>query len=349
MSDEAAIDRGTDQGTVLGTNRGTNQGTDRRTDRRTGLGAERGTVLGTDQATVLGIDIGGTKMAAAIVGADGRILTEHRILTPTGDAEQVFAALAELIGRVEGDVRPVAVGIGSAGPLDQRHGLVSPVNITGWRNFPLVDRVRELVGDVPVELGVDGHCFALGEFWTGAGRNADAMLGIVVSTGVGAGIVVDGRPLLGQSGNAAHLGHVVVDLDGEACACGSYGCVETYASGPRMVARAQRRGWRTSELVDAAVLSADAAAGDEIAVAVFDAGAQALAAGIVATAVTVDLTSVVIGGGVAKAGPVLFDPVQRWVKRLAQLPFVADLSVEPAQLANAGLLGAARLAWDTLT
>lgn len=297
---------------------------------------------------VLGIDIGGTKMAAALVSADGEILTKDRIATPAGDADQVFAALGELIARVQGDAQPVAVGIGSAGPLDQRHGLVSPVNIFGWRNFPLVDRVRALVGDVPVTLGVDGHCFALGEFWTGAGRNADTLLGIVVSTGVGAGLVVDGKPMLGQSGNAAHLGHVVVDLDGEPCACGSYGCVETYASGPRMVARAKRRGWRTGENVDAAVLSADAAAGDAIAVAVFDDGAQALAAGIVATAVTVDLTTVVIGGGVAKAGPVLFDPVQRWVKRLAQLPFVTDLTVEPAQLDNAGLIGAARLGWDAV-
>jgi glucokinase len=301
-----------------------------------------------EAATVLGIDIGGTKMAAAIVDADGLVLTEDRIPTPSGDADQVFAALGELIARVRGDSTPSAVGIGSAGPLDQWHGLVSPVNIAGWRNFPLVDRVRALVGDVPVALGVDGHCFALGEFWTGAGRNVENLLGIVVSTGVGAGIVVDGKPLLGQSGNAAHLGHMVVDLDGEPCACGSYGCVETYASGPRMVARAQRRGWRTSETVDAAVLSADAAAGDKIAVAVFDDGAQALAAGIVATAVTVDLTTVVIGGGVAKAGPVLFEPVQRWVKRFAQLPFVAELTVEPAKLDNAGLIGAARLGWDAL-
>jgi glucokinase len=301
-----------------------------------------------EAATVLGIDIGGTKMAAAIVDADGLVLTEDRIPTPSGDADQVFAALGELIARVQGDSTPSAVGIGSAGPLDQWHGLVSPVNIAGWRNFPLVDRVRALVGDVPVALGVDGHCFALGEFWTGAGRKVENLLGIVVSTGVGAGIVVDGKPLLGQSGNAAHLGHMVVALDGEQCACGSYGCVETYASGPRMVARARRRGWRTSETADAAVLSADAAAGDEIALAVFDDGAQALAAGIVATAVTVDLTTVVIGGGVAKAGPVLFEPVQRWVKRLAQLPFVAGLTVEPAKLDNAGLIGAARLGWDAL-
>jgi glucokinase len=301
-----------------------------------------------EAATVLGIDIGGTKMAAAIVSADGEIISKDRIATPSGGADQVFAALSELIVRVSGDATPAAVGIGSAGPLDQLHGLVSPVNITGWRNFPLVERVRALTGDVPVTLGVDGHCFALGEFWTGAGRNVDNLLGIVVSTGVGAGLVVDGKPLLGQSGNAAHLGHMVVDLDGEPCACGSYGCVETYASGPRMVARARRLGWRSEEIVDAAVLSADAAAGDEIALAVFDDGAQALAAGIVATAVTIDLTTVVIGGGVAKAGPVLFDPVQRWVKRLAQLPFVADLTVEPAQLDNAGLIGAARLGWDAL-
>jgi glucokinase len=301
-------------------------------------------------ATVLGIDIGGTKMAAAIVDAEGQILSTGRVPTPVGDADLVFAALGELIAKVCGpaSVAPSAVGIGSAGPLDQVHGLVSPVNIAGWRNFPLVDRVRALVGDVPVTLGVDGHCFALGEFWTGAGRDVDNLLGIVVSTGVGAGIVIDGSPLLGRTGNAAHLGHMVVDLDGEACACGSYGCVETYASGPRMVARAQRRGWRPGEIVDAAVLSADAAGGDEVALGVFDDGAQALAAGIVSTAVTVDLTTVVIGGGVAKAGPVLFDPVQRWVKRLAHLPFVSGLTVEPAKLDNAGLIGAARLGWDSL-
>ncbi|NIK60785.1 ROK family protein [Kribbella shirazensis] len=298
--------------------------------------------------TVLGIDIGGTKMAAALVSADGTILTGDRIPTPSGGADEVFAALGGLIDRVRGDASPLAVGIGSAGPLDQQHGLVSPVNIPGWRNFPLGDRVRALSGDVPVALGLDGHCFALGEFWSGAGRGAHTLLGIVVSTGVGGGLVVDGKPLLGQSGNAAHIGHVVIDQAGEACACGSYGCVEAYASGPRMVARAQRSGWRTGEDVDAEVLAADAAAGDEFALAAFDDGAQALAAGIVATAVTVDLTTVVIGGGVAKAGPVLFDPVQAWVKRLAQLPFVTDLTVVPAQLDNAGLLGAAHQAWATL-
>ncbi|MEV0792002.1 ROK family protein [Kribbella sp. NPDC050459] len=300
------------------------------------------------RGTVLGIDIGGTKMAAALVSADGTILTGDRIATPPGDADQVFAALGELIARVRGDATPLAVGIGSAGPLDQQHGLVSPVNIPGWRNFPIVDQVRALTGDVPVALGLDGHCFALGEFWSGAGRDARTLLGIVVSTGVGGGLVVDGRPLVGQSGNAAHIGHVVIDQDGEACACGSFGCVEAYASGPRMVTRAQRSGWRTGEAVDAEALAADAAAGDELALAAFDDGAQALAAGIVATAVTVDLTTVVIGGGVAKAGPVLFDPVQAWVKRLAQLPFVTDLTVVPAQLDNAGLLGAAHQAWAAL-
>jgi glucokinase len=299
--------------------------------------------------TVLGVDIGGTKLAAALVDEDGTVLRTERTPTPRGTGDQVFDALAGLVEEVRGDADPRAVGVGSAGPLDHRHGLVSPVNIPGWRDFPLVRRVRGVVGDVPVELGVDGHCFALGEYWTGAGRDARHLLGVVVSTGVGGGIVVDGRPMLGQSGNAAHIGHLPVDQDGEPCACGSFGCVETYASGPRMVARAKRRGWRPGEDADAAVLSADAAAGDPIALATFDDGAQALAAGIVATAVTVDLSTVVIGGGVAKAGPVLFDPVRQWVKRLAQLPFVAELAVEPAQLDNAGLVGAARLGWNALT
>lgn len=306
------------------------------------------TTTGPDR-TVLGVDIGGTKLAAAIVAEDGTIVRKDRVPTPAAGPDEVFAALRELIETVRGDAAPLAIGIGSAGPLDIEHGLVSPVNIYAWRGFPLVDRVHEVVGDVPVTLGMDGHCFALGEFWTGAGRSASHLLGVVVSTGVGGGIVVNGKPLLGQSGNAAHIGHLPVDQNGEPCACGSFGCVETYASGPRMVARAQRRGWRPGEEVDAKVLSADAAAGDPIAVATFDDGAQALAAGIVATAVTVDVTTVVIGGGVAKAGAVLFDPVQSWVKRLAQLPFITDLTVRPALLDNAGLVGAARLAWDSLS
>lgn len=299
--------------------------------------------------TVLAIDIGGTKLAAAIVGEDGTVISKDRTPTPKEGPDQVFAALRTLADGVRGEARPLAVGIGSAGPLDTERGLVSPVNIPGWRKFPLVDRVREAVGDVPVTLGVDAHCFALGEFWTGAGRNVDHLLGIVVSTGVGGGIVMEGRRLLGRSGNAAHIGHLVVDQNGEACACGSYGCVETYASGPRMVARARQQGWRPGQPhADAETLSADAEAGDEVAQRVFDDGAQALAAGIVSTAATVDLNFVVIGGGVSKAGPVLFDPLQRWVKRLAQLPYVSDLTVRPALLENAGLVGAAKLAWESL-
>jgi glucokinase len=302
----------------------------------------------TDRA-VLAIDIGGTKLAAAIVDEDGAVLRSERTPTPKQGPDEVLAALRTLIDTVRGDTAPLAAGIGCAGPLDTERGLVSPVNIKGWRDFPLVDHVRDAVGGVPVTLGVDAHCFALGEFWTGAGRNVDHLLGIVVSTGVGGGIVMEGNRLLGRSGNAAHIGHVVVDQNGEPCACGSFGCVETYASGPRMVARARYRGWRPDEPdADAAVLSADAAAGDPVALSVFDDGAQALAAGIVSTAVTVDLDFVVIGGGVSKAGPVLFDPVQRWVKRLAQLPFVEELTVHPAVLDNAGLVGAAKLAWNSL-
>jgi glucokinase len=299
--------------------------------------------------TVLAIDIGGTKLAAAIVGEDGTVISKDRTPTPKEGPDQVFAALRTLADAVRGEARPLAVGIGSAGPLDTERGLVSPVNIPGWRKFPLVDRVREAVGNVPVTLGVDAHCFALGEFWTGAGRNVEHLLGIVVSTGVGGGIVMEGRRLLGRSGNAAHIGHLVVDQNGEACACGSYGCVETYASGPRMVARARQQGWRPDQPdADAVALSADAEAGDEVAQRVFDDGAQALAAGIVSTAATVDLNFVVIGGGVSKAGPVLFDPLQSWVKRLAQLPYFSDLTVRPALLENAGLVGAAKLAWESV-
>ncbi|GAA4065069.1 ROK family protein [Nonomuraea soli] len=318
---------------------------------------------------VLAIDIGGTKLAGALVDADGEILASAQRPTPPAD---VFGALASLIAELTGSgPPPVAVGIGCAGPLDLAAGTVSPVNIGTWRGFPVRDEVAALTG-LPTTLAGDAQCFALGEHWLGAGQGSEALLGVVVSTGIGGGLVMGGVPLLGPTGNAGHVGHMTVEVAGEPCDCGGRGCVERYASGPHLTRWAVEQGWHPdarawqagsadgragsgdgragalgTRAVDARSLAEDAAAGHPVAVAAFERGARALAAMVVSTTAVVDVRKVVIGGGVANAGEVLFAPLRRAVDDLGGLAFVKSVEITRSTLGvRAGLAGAARLAWS---
>ncbi len=195
-----------------------------------------------------------------------------------------------------------------------------------------------------MRLAGDGLCMALGEHWRGAGRGASFMLGMVVSTGVGGGLVLDGLPYRGRTGNAGHVGHTIVEIDGPACSCGARGCVEAIASGPHLVDWARERGWGGS---DAKQLAAAAAAGQDVAIRAFGRGARALAAMIASVAAVCDLDLVVIGGGVANAGPVLFDPLAAALGDYAALDFIKAVRIIPAELGgDAGLVGAAALLRD---
>ena len=291
-------------------------------------------------SAILALDIGGTKIAAGIVDDAGTVLQRFQQPTPRDSAEAAWQVTADLIGQAR-SVAPVrAVGIASAGPVALGAGTISPVNIAVWQDFPIVERVAELTR-LPVRLGGDGLCMALGEHWRGAGRGAQFLLGMVVSTGIGGGLVLDGAPYDGRTGNAGHVGHVVADVDGELCVCGGHGCVETIASGPRMTRWAQQQGWTGA---DAKELAAAAEAGDAVALAAFRRDTTALAAVIASTAALCDLDLVVIGGGVAKAGEVLFGPLRAALTRYAGLTFIRDLRVVPAALGgDAGLVGAAAL------
>ncbi|MFI7677094.1 ROK family protein [Actinophytocola sp. NPDC049390] len=287
---------------------------------------------------MLALDIGGTKIAGGIVGADGTLA--RSATRPTGT--EPFAALRAVVAELAPGDLP-GVGIACAGPVDTVAGTVSPINIPSWRDFPLVERVRELVG-APVALAGDGLCMALGEHWVGAGQGATAMLGMVVSTGVGGGLVLDGRPFGGSSGNAGHVGHVVVEPDGVPCTCGGRGCVETVASGTHLVRWARSQGWSGP---DARVLAADAHAGDAVAAEAFRRGGQAIGLAITATAAVCDLDLVVIGGGVAQVGDLLFEPVRATLATHARLSYLRALRVEQAKLGGgAGLYGAAALAYS---
>lgn len=294
--------------------------------------------------TALALDIGGTKIAAGLVDPDGRLQYETRQPTPhTGDPEQVWAAAGRTItdtlvaagGAVDG------VGISSAGPIHVADGTVSPINIPAWRDFPIVERVAAAIPDVPVRLGGDGLCMALGEHWRGAGQGAAFLLGMVVSTGIGGGLVLDGAPYHGRTGNAGHVGHVIVDTDGPLCVCGARGCVEAIASGPHLAQWARSQGWTGA---DAKELADAAASGNELGLKAFRRGARAIAAMIASVGAVCDLDLVVLGGGVAKSGPVLFDPLRAELQTFTGLEFLSGLRVVPAALGGeAGLVGAAAL------
>jgi glucokinase len=320
---------------------------------------------------VLAIDVGGSRLAAAVVEPDGTIRARGWVSTPPSDSAQVVTgALADLVRQVTEDAPAAsvtAVGIGAAGPLDPAAGTISPVNIPAWRGFGIVDALRSMVPGRPAVLAGDGHCMALGEYWRGGagparagtartgdaagvpGRGARALLGVVVATGVGGGLVIDGHVHSGPTGNAGHIGHMVVDLDGPPCPCGGRGCVEALASGPAMVRWARGLGWSPpgDRPADTRALLAGARAGDPTARAALIRSGRALAAAVVSATALVDLDDVVIGGAVAQAGDLLFDPLRDAVADLAGLAFVRRVRIHPSPLGNdAGLLGAAALALD---
>ncbi|BFV55427.1 ROK family protein [Kitasatospora sp. CMC57] len=310
----------------------------------------------TDRATgpplLAALDTGGTKIAGGLVDTAGALVYQVQLPTPgrksAGEVMGVVRRILDLLAgqRAWSSVR--TVGIGSAGPVDVVAGAVSPVNIPAWRGFPIRQEVaaHPAVGGLPVVLGGDAVAMTAAEQWCGAARPYRNALCLVVSTGIGAGLILDGRLHTGPSGNAGHLGHISVDLDGRPCPCGSRGCLEGPASGTAIARTACDAGWRPEgEGTSAVAVAAAAAAGDPTARHAFDQAARALAAGIAATATLVEIEAAVIGGGVAKAGAVLFDPLRRHLATYAALPFTAGLTLTPAFLGtDAGLIGAAALA-----
>jgi glucokinase len=289
---------------------------------------------------VLALDVGGTKIAAGLVDAQGSVLRRAVRPTPAHDAELAWQAVADLVAEVLDGTVPSAVGIGSAGPVDADAGTVSPININGWQAFPLRSRVQALLPGVTVSLAGDGLCIALGEHWLGAGRGSRFMVGMVVSTGVGGGLVLDGKPFGGRTGNAGHIGHVVAEPDGWPCTCGGRGCVETVAGGPNMVRWAREQGWSGSDAIE---LASSARSGDPIAAAAFERCGRAVGLSIAAAAAICDLDLAVIGGGISKTGDLLFDPIRRTLKIHAGLSFIKDLKVVKAERDDSGLIGAAAL------
>jgi glucokinase len=277
----------------------------------------------------LAIDIGGTKMAAGLVDRSGAVLT--RASAPTGaagggDAEDLFATVRSVAAQaLAGGPAPVVVGIGCGGPMEGDR--VSPLNIPAWRGFPIRDRVEEALG-LPTALDNDAKALALGEGWVGAAAGVDDYLAMVVSTGVGGGIVLDGRLLDGALGNAGHIGHVIVEPEGDECPCGARGCLEVECSGLNIGRRLGRPAAeappevveRTGRLVGRAV-----------------AGVCNL----------LDLRLAVVAGSVALGfGEPFFAAAQAELDRSARLDFSRGAVIRPGGLGPDGpLVGAAAVGW----
>jgi glucokinase len=300
---------------------------------------------------VLAIDIGGTKLAAGLVEPGGRLASWAQTATPAAmDGEQLWRTLESLLTRVLTEARTGAaalagVGCGCGGPMDWPAGRVSPLNIPAWRGFPLADRLAGLYPHAPVRLHNDAICMAAGEHWRGAGRGRRTMLGMVVSTGVGGGLVLDGKLINGATGNAGHIGHVVVDPEGPACVCGGRGCLEAIARGPALAAWAQGEGWRPGQAtVTARELADDAAQGHPLARAAMRRAGRALGIAVASATHLCDLEVVAVGGGLAQAGSLLFDPLEEALRMHLGLDYARGVRVVPAALGqSAGLVGAAAL------
>ena len=284
--------------------------------------------------TALAIDIGGTKFEVGIIDEQGRIHLRRRIATPVGaDAEMLFAALAALIDEVLLSARadpsitlPTVCGVGCGGPMRRAGTTVSPINIRGWREFPLRDRLETHTG-LPVSIDNDAKALALGEGWLGAARGATDYMAMVVSTGVGGGIVLGGRLLDGADGNAGHVGHICVVPDGRMCGCGAHGCVEAEASGTAIAAITGRP---PAEADGATIERTGLLVGRAVAAVVN----------------LLDLRLVVVAGSVALGfGEPFFAAARAEVERRSRIAYAVGVELRPAGLgADGPLIGAAAVA-----
>jgi len=296
---------------------------------------------------VIGIDLGGSKIALGLLSPQQEILARRRINTEQQRGladviERIAVQIEGLAADLPAGARLSAVGICAPGPLDHISGdLLTLVNLPGLSNTPFRRALQQRL-QLPVRLDHDAKVAALGEFYFGLGRARESMVYIVIGTGVGAAIIVEGRLLYGDGNSAGEVGHMTTDPSGQLCHCGSRGCLEAYASGPSL---AQRYAGATGEHIDGAELAQRARAGDASAGRIFEEAGRALGIVIASLAMSVNIEEYVIGGSVAQSADLLLPPARATVPRYA-FPAVADrVRVSASALGeDAPILGAGWMA-----
>ncbi len=317
-----------------------------------------------DARWIVGVDIGGTNIVVGLIPIEGGEPVGLRTL-PTQAArgsefvvervaKMVEEAIAATLGEHGGTRADVAgVGIGSPGPLNRERGVVINTPNLGWTNLPLRDLVSHAV-DLPATLDNDANCATLGEWWLGAGREVQSLIGLTLGTGIGGGIVLDGEIVHGASDAAGEIGHMTIEFTGRKCKCGNYGCLEAYCSGPNIAARAREgieAGYESvlSRLVEgeldritAATVYEAVVHGDTYANEVMVETAKILGAGVANLINIFNPNAVVIAGGVTRAGDHLFVPLRAEVRRRAFRSAYDACRILPAALPEtAGVIGAA--------
>ena len=308
----------------------------------------------------IGVDVGGTKVAGAVVDDAGVVLAQTRRDTPADDAAKTRDVIVEVVTELAAGREIEAVGIGAAGWIDATRSTVLFAPNLAWRDEPLRDHVRSAV-DLPVIVENDANVAAWAEFRYGAARHADdSMVMFTIGTGVGGGIVLGGELVRGSHGVAAELGHMLAVPDGHRCGCGRLGCIEQYASGSALVrfARAGARqephratallelGGGDVDAITGPMVTAAAKAGDQVSIEAFAQLGRWLGIGLADLAQILDPQVLVVGGGVVDAGDLLLGPTTRsFMDSLAQRGRLPVAKVRPAELGNsAGVIGAADLA-----
>jgi len=312
---------------------------------------------------IVGIDLGGTNIVTGCVAADGGAV--HGVQSvPTGAEEGPDAVVRRIIASARASIADlqrqvpgaelIGIGCGAPGPLDTRSGVVLLTPNLGWVNMPLRRHLSDGLG-LRTALDNDANCAVLGEWWCGAARGTRIALGLTIGTGIGGGIIIDGRLYHGASDIAGEFGHMTIDANGRRCKCGNYGCVEAYASGPNIALRAVEaiESGSASSLVElvhgdltrvtAQVVYQAAQAGDDLALEVVRDTAKFLGAAVGGLINIFNPEAVVIMGGVTLAGDNLFEPLRREVIRRAFKPAVQVCRIVPGELTGvAGVYGAAR-------
>jgi glucokinase len=313
---------------------------------------------------VLGIDIGGTKLAAGVVTLSGEQISQDRVPTLAAEGpDRVIERLIELsrrtveqAGLTMGDI--AAAGVGCGGPLNPHTGVImDPPNLPGWMEVPLVRILEDALG-IPVYLDNDANAAALGEHRFGAGRGVEHMVYLTISTGVGGGIIIGNKLYQGQNGNAGEIGHMSVAFGGRPCNCGSRGCLEAYASGTNIAARAREAvldGEKSllTELagspdnISGETIMEAMQAGDAVATRIWDETMEILGTGIANVINIFNPSRVVLGGGITNFGDLLFEPIRHIALSRAMGPLAQVAEIVPAQLGGqVGVLGAAAVALE---
>jgi glucokinase len=313
---------------------------------------------------IIGVDLGGTKISAGALSVDGTRTHGMRSVPtqPELGAEGVVGRIIDVIEGVIADTIKetgatrkdfLGIGVGAPGPLDRERGIVVVAPNLGWHDFPLRDRIGERLG-LDATLDNDANCATVGEWWLGAAKGGRNVVGMTIGTGIGGGLIFEGKLYHGSSDVAGEIGHTTIDVNGRLCKCGNYGCLEAYASGPAIATRAREALMREDtdsliskmvngdlERITAETVYDAAKKEDDLANEIVHETARYLGAGVATLLNVINPDVVVIAGGVTRAGETLFGPLRTEARRRAFKPAVEAARIVPGILpGNAGVVGA---------